>query len=118
MQQGAVRERPHVYSIDRPHGLECRVPECPRFRGVDRLRANRFCLVVEAIGLPICRDICGPGLPLRTLTWLLWDLAQGPQGPRWPSLGGVLAEALLPGIHRGGNLSQITVLIRVACLFV
>ena len=71
--------------------------------------ADGFGGVVVAGQFPPGADGGGPLLPVQPAQRLFGDRAEGGDCPRQGVLGGVLADAVLAGVHQGGDLGEVRV---------
>ena len=93
---------------DRAEGGEGLVPGGPQVRGGrDRFGADRVGGVVVAGQFPPGADGGGPFLPVQPVQRVGGDRAEGGDRPGRLVLGGVLADAVLAGVHQRGDLGDV-----------
>ena len=108
MQQHPVRHAAHVGAVGRAEGGQGLVPGGPHVRGGrGGFGADRVGGVVVAGQFPPGADGGGSFLPVQPVQRVLGDRAEGVDGPGRGVVGGVLADAVLAGVHQRGDLGDV-----------
>lgn len=87
-----------------PGGVPCR-PLLGRVAG--RFHAGRVGFVIPAVHLAVGADVGGALLPFQPVQRITGHAPESVDSPSWRGLGGELANALLPCVHRRRQLVQV-----------
>ena len=79
------------------------------------LGADGLAGVVVAVQLAVGADVGGAVLPVQAGQGVVGERVRARAGSRLGVLGEVLADAVLSGVHRGGELGEEPVQLRVRC---
>ena len=108
VQQPAVGHAAHIRAVGRAEGGQGLVPGGPRVGdGRDGFGADRVGGVVIAGQFPPGTDRGSSFLPLEPVQRVFGDRAERGDSPGLGMSGGVLADAVLAGVHQRGDLGDV-----------